>query len=170
MARISEKAVRPRQYVFNRLSKSRLAILAPGVIKLREQERRQVLSARAARRAAERHLAARHADNIMAGITELIPESDQIGELERELEELRTRKQQLFEQLRQSLEEENQQTRKNDNTICGKRKRSSTITSSAGGNSRQWSEGAQRGNVQVSSSCTEHQGDDDELNSPKPGP
>lgn len=166
MARISEKAVRPRQYVFNRLSKSRLATLAPGVTNLREQERRQVLSARAARRAAERHLAARHADNILAGITELIPESDQIGELERELEELRTRKQQLFEQLRQSLDEENQLARTNDHVTSGKRKRSSTTTSTAVANARQWPERAQRGNTQVSSSCTEHQQEDDQRNSP----
>lgn len=111
MARVSEKALRPRQYVFNRLSAERIAALAPGVRKLREQEKRQALSARAARRAADRHIAARHAENIMAGVTRPVPETDQIGELEKELEELRQKKRQLFEQLRKCLEEDNSNAR-----------------------------------------------------------
>lgn len=103
MARISEKALRPRQYVFTRLTPERIAQLTPGVRKLREQEKRQALTTRAAMRAAERHVAARHAENIMAGITTAQPESDQIASLERELHDLRQRKRRMFESLRRSL-------------------------------------------------------------------
>lgn len=103
MARISEKALRPRQYVFTRLTPERIAQLTPGVRKLREQEKRQALTTRAAMRAAERHVAARHAENIMAGITTAQPESDQIASLERELHDLRQRKRRMFDSLRRSL-------------------------------------------------------------------
>lgn len=103
MARISEKALRPRQYVFTRLTPERIAQLTPGVRKLREQEKRQALTTRAAMRAAERHVAARHAENIMAGITTAQPESEQIASLERELHDLRQRKRRMFESLRRSL-------------------------------------------------------------------
>lgn len=103
MARISEKALRPRQYVFNRLSAERIARLTSGVRKLRESEKRQSVNARAATRAADRHVAARHAENIMAGLRQAVPESDEIGVLEKELEELRRRKRDLFDMLRKSL-------------------------------------------------------------------
>lgn len=103
MARISEKALRPRQYVFTRLTAERIAQLTPGVRKLKDQEKRHALTTRAAMRAAERHVAARHAENIMAGITTAQPESDQIASLERELYDLRQRKRRMFESLRRSL-------------------------------------------------------------------
>lgn len=103
MARISEKALRPRQYVFNRLSAERIARLTSGVRKLQESERRQSVNTRAAARAADRHVAARHAENIMAGLRHAVAETDEIGVLEKELEELRRRKRDLFEMLRKSL-------------------------------------------------------------------
>lgn len=109
MARVSDKALRPRQYVFNRLSAERITALAPGVRKLRDYERRQMVQARATRRIAEqRHMAARHAERLMKGVKESGAETEEIGELEKELEELRSRKRQLFEQLRQSLDDDEQ--------------------------------------------------------------
>lgn len=106
MARVSDKALRPRQYIFTRLSTERIAQLAPGVQRLLEQERSQVASARAARAARERNEAARHAENIMAGLQTPDPESDSIRALQKELDELLERKKQLFAQLKKSLDSE----------------------------------------------------------------
>lgn len=104
MARISEKALRPRQYVFNRLSSDRIRKLRPGVKKLLEQEKMHAVAARAEVRAAERSEAARHAENIVAGIKEADPENEQIRLLEKELEELRQKKRSLFATLKKTLD------------------------------------------------------------------
>lgn len=114
MAKLSEKASRPRQYVFHHLCKSRIESLSPSISKLCEQERQQTLNMRAARFAAERHPASRHADNIMASGTSKIPESDEIEELELKLEVLRARKQQLFERLSYMADIENRQAKQTD--------------------------------------------------------
>lgn len=100
MARVSEKALRPRQYVFNRLSADRIAQLAPGVQKLMEQERQAAASERAAQVAREATEAARHAQNIMSGVQAADPESDTIRALEKELEELQEKKRSLFAELK----------------------------------------------------------------------
>lgn len=112
---------------------------------------------RAARRATDqRHPAARHADNIMGGGTSLIRESDDIEDLERELEELRARRQQMFERLRQSKDIENrqaQQTRGNGNGA--KRKRDDIASDNVVGDGRQSEEEeeeAQQGDAQGQSS------------------
>lgn len=103
MARVSQKALRPRQYVFNRLSPERMVQLRPAVRKLRENERAALKTAQEARAATERTEAARHAQNIMAGLQTPDPESDSIRALQKELEELQEKKQLLFAQLKQSL-------------------------------------------------------------------
>lgn len=107
MARISEKALRPRQYVFTRLTPDRIAQLTPAVRKLKDQERRNALSSRAAIQAAERHVAAKHAENIMAGITTSQPENRHIAALEQELSELRQRRRRMCERLRKALAQSN---------------------------------------------------------------
>lgn len=104
MARVSRKALRPRQYVFNRLSSSRIKRLQEGVKKLREKEMLDMMAARAAVRALGRSEAARHAENIMAGIKQSDPENDQIQALEKELEELRQKKRSLFATLKKTLD------------------------------------------------------------------
>lgn len=104
MARVSEKALRPRQYVFNRLSAERIAQLAPGVQKLMEQERQAAANARAAQVAREATEAARHAQNIMDGVQAVDPESDTIRALEKELEELQEKKRSLFAELKRRLD------------------------------------------------------------------
>lgn len=104
MARVSEKALRPRQYVFNRLSPERMSQLRPAVRKLREEEQAALKSAREARATQERTEAARHAQNIMAGVQTPDPESDSIRGLQKELEELHEKKRRLFAQLKKSLD------------------------------------------------------------------
>lgn len=103
MARVSEKALRPRQYVFNRLPASRLPAFAGRVKKLKDEETKEAQAVSAALSASKRRQAARHAENIMAGITTTNPETEQIGALERELEELRERKRTLYGQLRAKI-------------------------------------------------------------------
>lgn len=104
MARVSEKALRPREYVFNRLSAERIAQLAPGVRDLMERERSAAAEARAAQAAREATEAARHAENIIAGVQTPDPESEAIRALEKELEELQEKKRRLFAQLKKRLE------------------------------------------------------------------
>lgn len=104
MARVSEKALRPRQYVFNRLSTEQITRLTPGVKKLREEERAVAARARGARKEREISEAARHAKNIMDGVQRVDPESDSIRALEKELEELKERRRTLFAELRETLD------------------------------------------------------------------
>lgn len=106
MARVSEKALRPREYVFNRLSAERIAQLTPGVRKLMKKEREAAAQARAAEAAREASEAARHAENIIAGVQTPDPESEAIRALEKELEELREKKRRLYVQLKKKLEKD----------------------------------------------------------------
>lgn len=104
MARVSEKALRPREYVFNRLSAERIAQLSPGVQKLMKVERVAATRARAAEAAREASEAARHAQNIISGVQTPDPESEAIRALEKELEELQDKKRRLYAQLKKKLE------------------------------------------------------------------
>lgn len=108
MARVSAKALRPRQYVFNRLPEEKIKALSGAVKKLKEKEKHDAVAARAATRAVKEHQAARHAEKIILGIREMEPESEAIRQLEKELEELRQRKKYLFEKLKRYLDKENQ--------------------------------------------------------------
>lgn len=104
MARISEKALRPRQYVFNRLPMERKKKLEERVKKLLERERITSLSARANVRAVEETQAAKHAERILEGKHKPEPENDHIRALEKELEELRQKKKTLYETLKKALD------------------------------------------------------------------
>lgn len=104
MARVSEKALRPRQYVFNRLSAEQMTRLIPGIKKLRDEERAAAAHARAARIEREVIEAARHANNIMDGVQQADPEHELIRALEKELEELKERRRALFAELKKTLD------------------------------------------------------------------
>lgn len=108
MARVSGKALRPRQYVFNRLPEEKIKALSGAVKKLKEKEKHDAVAARAATRAVKEHQAARHAEKIVLGIREMEPESEAIRQLEKELEELRQRKKYLFDKLKRYLDKENE--------------------------------------------------------------
>lgn len=110
MARVSAKALRPRQYVFARLSADRIALLSGGVRKLLDSEMYATTRARASANLIERREAARHAEDIMASIQTADAETEQIRALEAELDELRDRKKRLFVMLRKTLDSQSPTT------------------------------------------------------------
>lgn len=96
MARVSEKAVRPRQYVFNGVSKERRAALTMGVATLRAMEREGEWRAQQRARDRARDEAGWQAEKAVTG--------GQIASLEAELADLASEKRRLFEALKRSLE------------------------------------------------------------------
>lgn len=104
MPRVSEKALRPRQYIFHRVSPEQVTKLAPAIKKLLDQEREADGRARVARAERVKIEAARHAKNIMSGVQCADPESDTIRALERELEELKEKRRTLFVHLKRALD------------------------------------------------------------------
>lgn len=104
MARVSEKALRPRQYVFHRVSGRRRALVRAGVQRVLAGERAEGAQAREAVRQHERNEAARHARGILDGKWQADAENEQLRALEGELADLEKRKRGLFEQLRKLLE------------------------------------------------------------------
>lgn len=99
MARISDKALRPRQYVFNRFSSPRIAALAPAIRELRQRERRHAASSPSPERPS-----AQPSSSPVPNHAQL-PRSDQILALESELNDLRSQKRQLFDTLRTTLDD-----------------------------------------------------------------
>lgn len=113
MARLSEKALRPRQYVFNSLSATRVAALEPGIRRLRERERRETVTRRhsLARKQpvaeAQQQTAVEPVKDVKADLgADAEADAEEIGELERELTQLQRRKRHLFEELKRSLQYE----------------------------------------------------------------
>lgn len=104
MGRVSKKALRPRAYVLNRLTAQQIERLTPGVNKLRQYEHQQAQKLRKRVEESQRQQAARHAHNIMNGKQQVDPESALIVALEKELEELKQKKRNLFACLKQTLD------------------------------------------------------------------
>ena len=117
MARVSEKALRPRQYVFHKLPPERSEKLGRLVRVLLDRERIEELEARDAVRRHDRNEAARHAQSILEGRKHPSPETEQIRALELELEDLNRQRGQLFEALQKELKQSSTVAKKEDVTM-----------------------------------------------------